>query len=174
MSRILFLILPAAAMLMACPKKFDDKVERLEYRRFKVEQPQFKKSSNLAGEAARVKAQFNRIRYARVAQSEAVCEQDADCMVTAQHCCSCNEGGKRVGVNRQFRLKVARRRLGSCDKVMCAQKMSDSPTCKSSVAKCVNKVCVVDTSGAPAVKGVDIVPIEEVTLPASQPASRPK
>lgn len=110
-----------------------------------------------------MEARVNKMRAAFVTAEEAACESDADCDLTAFHCCNCAAGGKMVGVNRDLLPEVLRRRGIVCAEYACAQVVSTDPTCGAKRAVCQEGKCVPDApaKSAPEAQGIGVEPIPE-------------
>lgn len=92
----------------------------------------------LAGGAALAEAQRTRKAPAAPAaehrasgarQAASHCKKDADCVVVPDDCCSCSEGGKQHAVARSARDAYEKERQKRCAGTMCAQMMSQDPSC---------------------------------------------
>lgn len=146
-----------APLLVACPKELPPK-ERFEYRRFEVPEREHEKQARIQAMQASIKG----MKSAMIRDVQRKCTVDADCGIVREHCCSCNEGGKRVGIAMSHKFSVAESRLIKCKKVICPQRVSESPTCdREAKAVCNNGMC--EVAGQGAAKLPASVPTEPIT-----------
>jgi hypothetical protein len=77
------------------------------------------------------------------------CATDDDCALAPAGCCGCSEGGQNRALSKSALGAWEAARTGRCTEVVCAQGMSDDPTCSAS-ARCVEGTCrLTDASGTP-------------------------
>lgn len=70
------------------------------------------------------------------------CKTDADCVLIDETCCGCNQGGKKIAVNKTHADNLKITRKDSCLQTVCMQMISNDPSCKQHHAKCVDNNCV--------------------------------
>src|SRR5262245_7964438 len=72
------------------------------------------------------------------AQALTACKTDGDCELVDEGCCGCTAGGKRIAVLKGHAPKR------NCEDVMCAQVMSNDPSCFGIArAYCKAGVCAI-------------------------------
>jgi hypothetical protein len=80
-------------------------------------------------------------RPKKAAAAVVECQQDTDCMLVTDGCCSCSEGGKQRALPRKARDAYEKKRQAICKSTMCPQIMSEDQSCLGR-AICKEKVCV--------------------------------
>jgi len=127
-----------------------------------------KRSTNVSPEelermkADKAKRHVQQMRDAFVLDTEETCKSDADCVVTTEHCCTCPQGGRKVGVNREKLPDVIRRRAVLCGDYQCTQVVSADESCEAELSRCNAGRCEVvlpEKKAAP--EGVGVEPIED-------------
>lgn len=85
-----------------------------------------------------------------VGADEHACTADTDCVLIDEGCCPCSAMGRRTGVRADMARAVAERRGSACAGIMCAQAISNDPSCAATRAVCRGGQCVADTpAGTP-------------------------
>lgn len=75
------------------------------------------------------------------AATESSCKSNEDCVLVKQDCCDCRRGGKQEALSKTKALEKIQNLSTKCDGVMCAQVMSNDPSCKQT-AVCDKNQCV--------------------------------
>ena len=70
------------------------------------------------------------------------CRKDADCALVADDCCGCTAGGKQRAIPLKNRDAYQRDLRKRCEGTLCAEVISDDPSCKAASAKCEEGRCV--------------------------------
>src|SRR5437868_335577 len=78
-----------------------------------------------ASAQARAKKAPARAKTAATAE----CQADTECVLVADGCCGCSEGGKQRAVPRKGRDAYEKKRKAVCRETMCPQLMSEDPSC---------------------------------------------
>jgi hypothetical protein len=76
----------------------------------------------------------------KAAPEAAECQADTDCVLVADGCCGCNEGGKQRAIPKRARTNYEKKRQAICKKTMCPQLMSEDQSCVDR-AVCKEKTC---------------------------------
>ncbi len=84
-------------------------------------------------------------KKAPAAASTDDCKKDSDCVLVADDCCSCSQGGKQRAIPRKQMAEYERDRKKRCADTACTEVMSNDPTCSATVF-CGAGICEV---GAP-------------------------
>jgi hypothetical protein len=71
----------------------------------------------------------------------AECRKDADCVLVADGCCGCHEGGKQRAIPSRARAAHEKKRQGSCRETVCPAVMSQDPSCSAAAAVCKEGMC---------------------------------
>ncbi|MBA4319671.1 MAG: hypothetical protein C0412_14820 [Flavobacterium sp.] len=71
------------------------------------------------------------------------CGQDSDCISVKNGCCSCNQGGKTTGINKNLEKEWNSKLSKECRGILCPQVISNDPSCFKE-PKCVNNKCVLE------------------------------
>ena len=61
--------------------------------------------------------------------SSADCKTDTDCVLVADDCCPCSEGGKQRAIPKKQKDTYEKDRKKRCAGTACTEMMSDDPTC---------------------------------------------
>lgn len=69
------------------------------------------------------------------------CEQDQDCIPIAESCCDCNQGGKRIAINKKYYKFSLDDRSDSCMLAVCQSAVSTHESCTSGKPVCVSGQC---------------------------------
>ncbi|MCP4502699.1 MAG: hypothetical protein GY822_22365 [Deltaproteobacteria bacterium] len=142
-------------------KKLDvelpDDLQKLRSEREKLRESQQKNARHQMA-----KSRVEKMQEIFVKADEQQCLADDDCVITPAHCCDCSAGGSLVAINK-FRLPaLLSRRVSLCSTTQCAQSLSTSPTCNSTVATCKKGVCKLASEAAsPPAKGIGVESIPE-------------
>lgn len=88
----------------------------------------------------------------RSAAKAGSCKKDADCVLVADDCCSCNEGGKQHAIGKGGKNAYEAARQKRCAGTMCPQMMSQDPSCAQHAA-CRAGSCALADGPAPAAGG---------------------
>ena len=68
------------------------------------------------------------------------CQEDSECMLVQEGCCSCNMGGKKVPINSDNTNEY--KGGFKCDEVSCLAMMSNDPSCDADAnVLCLKGVC---------------------------------
>lgn len=78
----------------------------------------------------------------------AQCKKDQDCVAVMDDCCTCTSGGRQKAIPRKEKAAYERDRKKECFQIMCAQVMSQDPTC-AEVPTCDAGVCKMGAAPAP-------------------------
>ena len=113
-------------------------------------------------------ALLKRRQIAFIQPEERVCESDEDCRLVADHCCSCERGGKMTAMRKDLFTEMVKRRVYGCEGYACNQAISTDPSCTAKKAQCVDRQCVVEkvANRPPEAQGIGVEPIED-TKPSS-------
>jgi hypothetical protein len=76
--------------------------------------------------------------------ADTACTADAECTLTTNDCCGCAALGTQVGVRADHLAALTARRQPICSSIVCAQQMSDDPSCTARKAVCRAGQCVPD------------------------------
>ncbi|HVZ70741.1 MAG TPA: hypothetical protein VHJ20_00065 [Polyangia bacterium] len=85
-------------------------------------------------------AEAKRSHKGKAPAASADCKTDADCVVVADDCCSCNEGGKQRAIPKKERASYEKDRHKRCEGTMCTEVISQDATC-SQRAMCNAGIC---------------------------------
>ena len=105
--------------------------------------------ANVANEAAKAElskpSPSNMVdgQFVEVKLEEKQCKAEGDCVLVSKTCCACTSGGQNDAMNAQFLSDLQKRRETGCADKACAAYVNESPNCRATRAKCVNKICVV-------------------------------
>ena len=89
----------------------------------------------------------------KVLAAEKVCDVDSDCVLVSAGCCPCSAAGRNEAINTKYRQALQARRTQTCKEILCAQMISQDPSCQATGAKCDKGQCLphgVPTQGPPA------------------------
>ncbi|MGB8294887.1 MAG: hypothetical protein WCG85_05620 [Polyangia bacterium] len=71
----------------------------------------------------------------------AVCQADSDCVLVPDDCCGCSGGGKQKAIPKKDRASSERARQARCAGTLCAEVMSQDPSCAATSAVCKEGKC---------------------------------
>ena len=71
----------------------------------------------------------------------AVCKADSDCVLVPDDCCGCTGGGKQKALPKKDRAGAERARQARCAGALCAEVMSQDPSCAATSAICKEGKC---------------------------------
>jgi len=71
----------------------------------------------------------------------AVCQVDSDCVLVPDDCCGCTGGGKQKAVSKKDRAGSEKARRTRCAGTLCAEVMSQDPSCAATSAICKEGKC---------------------------------
>jgi hypothetical protein len=77
----------------------------------------------------------------KAAAEVAECQDDTDCVLVAEGCCGCNEGGKQRAVPKKARETYEKKRAAICKNTMCPQLMSEDTSCVARAVCKEKKTC---------------------------------
>jgi hypothetical protein len=69
------------------------------------------------------------------------CQTDGDCVLVADGCCGCNEGGKQRGIPARARDGYEKKRKTACRSSACPALMSEDASCLTGHAVCQTGKC---------------------------------
>lgn len=73
--------------------------------------------------------------------SAAACKVDSDCVLAPDDCCGCSGGGKQKALPKKDRAGSERARQARCADTLCAEVMSQDPSCAATSAICREGKC---------------------------------
>jgi hypothetical protein len=76
------------------------------------------------------------------------CKTDADCVLVADDCCSCQQGGKARAIPKKQKDAYEKDRKKRCADTACTEMMSTDPSC-SAKPFCGAGICELGDSGSP-------------------------
>lgn len=76
------------------------------------------------------------------------CKVDVDCVLVPDDCCACSEGGSQRALAKKDRAAHEKARTKRCAGTMCAQMMSQHPSC-SQIAVCRAGLCALAAATNP-------------------------
>jgi hypothetical protein len=71
----------------------------------------------------------------------AACQVDSDCVLVPDDCCGCTGGGKQKAIPKKDRASSERARQARCTDTLCAEVMSQDPSCTATSAVCKEGKC---------------------------------
>jgi hypothetical protein len=71
----------------------------------------------------------------------AACKVDSDCFLVPDDCCGCTGGGKQKALSKKDRAGSERARQARCADTLCAEVMSQDPSCTATAAICKEGKC---------------------------------
>jgi hypothetical protein len=71
----------------------------------------------------------------------AVCQANSDCVLVPADCCGCTGGGKQKAVSKKDRAGSEKARRARCAGTLCAEVMSQDPSCAATSAICKEGKC---------------------------------
>lgn len=90
-----------------------------------------------------------RAKKAPASSSTADCKTDKDCVLVADDCCPCSEGGKQRAIPKKERDSYEKDRKKRCADTACTEQVSTDPSC-SQKAFCGAGICELGDSGGDA------------------------
>lgn len=69
------------------------------------------------------------------------CETDSDCIPIAESCCDCDQGGRRIAINRKYYKHGLENRADSCLLAICQEAESTHMSCTGAEPTCVSGQC---------------------------------
>jgi hypothetical protein len=72
---------------------------------------------------------------------EAVCKANSDCVLVPDDCCGCTGGGKQKALPKKDKAGAERARQARCAGTLCAEVMSQDPSCAATSAICKEGKC---------------------------------
>jgi hypothetical protein len=76
------------------------------------------------------------------------CKTDADCVLVADDCCSCQQGGKARAIPKKQKDAYEKDRKKRCADTACTEMMSTDPSCTAKPF-CGAGICELGDSGSP-------------------------
>jgi hypothetical protein len=81
--------------------------------------------------------------------STADCKTDKDCVIVADECCPCSEGGKQRAIPKKEKESYEKDRKKRCADTVCTEAISTDPSC-SQTPFCGAGICELGGGDAPA------------------------
>lgn len=89
------------------------------------------------------------IRDPRATDDERRCTSDGECALVSADCCGCEAMGALTGVRTSALAGIKARRVSLCAEVVCAQALSQDPSCAAQRAVCRSNLCIPDITDIP-------------------------